>query len=121
MALTTTMRTRVELRRIAKALREFASGQGWKPGEYQILFRVLEDWGRISILFIVKEFGNLSEKEMWVRVWDHLEKSLEQDGDIGFSVGLSVRERQQVAQGGMYSIPDSYVEEDLLVGSSPGN
>jgi hypothetical protein len=120
MATSTTLRTRTVLRRIARALKEFAADQGWQPGEYQIFFRVLEDWGRISIFFIVKEFGAQSEKEMWVRVWDFLQKSLKQDGDTGFSVGLSVRDRQQVEQGGMYSIPEGYVEEDLLVGSSVG-
>jgi hypothetical protein len=121
MATSTTVRTRTALRRLARVLKEFATEQGWKPGEYQILFRVLENWGRISILYIVKEYGGLSEKEMWVRVWDFLARSLKQDGDLGFSVGLSVRDRQQVEQGGMYSIPEDYIEHDLLVGPGLGN
>jgi hypothetical protein len=112
MATSATLRTRDVLRKIAKSLHEFAAVQGWQSGEYQILFQVLEDWGRIRVLFIVKEFGGLSEKQMWVRVWDHLEKSLNPDGGIGFSLGLSVREKQQVEQGGIYSIPDDYMEED---------
>ena len=75
MAPSTTLRTRTVLRRISRALKEFAAEQGWQPGEYQVFFRVLEDWGRISILFIVKEYAGLSEKEMWVRVWDFLQES----------------------------------------------
>jgi hypothetical protein len=113
-ATSTTLRTRTLVRRIANALKDFAVGQGWQPGEYQILFRVLEDWGRISVFFIVKEFGNLSENEMWVRVWDHLEKSL--GSDMGYSVGLSVRNWAQMNQGGMYSIPEGYVDvQELLM------
>lgn len=121
MATSRTLRTRTALRRIVSSLKDFATEQGWQPGEYQILFRVLEDWGRISILFIVKEYGGLSEKEMWARVRGFLETSLKQDGDIGFSFGLSVRDRQQVEQGGMYSIPEGYIEHDLLVGSGLDN
>jgi hypothetical protein len=120
MAISTTFKTRTVLRRIVRALKAFAAEHGWQPGEYQIFFRVLEDWGRINIFFIVGEFGTQTEKEMWVRVWDYLQESLKQDGDTGFSVGLSVRERQQVQQGGMYCIPEGYIEEDLLVGSSVG-
>ena len=68
---------------------------------------MLEDWGRISVYFIVKEFGGLSEQEMWERVWDYLEEvARSRNGDIGFSVGLSVRDRKQVDQGGIYSIPE---------------
>jgi len=116
MAISTTMRTRTALRRIAAALRDFANEQGWGRDDYQILFRVLEDWGRITIFFVVKDFGSLSKNEMWVRATDHLEKSLKQGGDIGFSVGLSVRTFDDVAQGGSNSIPEGYVEEELLLG-----
>jgi len=54
-------------------------------------------------------------KEMWGRVVDFLDQSLQPDGDIGFSVGLSVRESKQVEEGGMYSIPEGYVEEEHLL------
>jgi hypothetical protein len=115
MATVTTLRTTNALRRISAALRDFAKHEGWQPDEYQILFRVLENWGRISALLVVKDFGGLTEKEMWGRVVDHLDQSLKPGGDIGFSIGLSVRERKQVEQGGMYAIPEGYVEEELLL------
>jgi hypothetical protein len=104
------------LRRISAVLRDFANQQGWKPGEYQILYRVLEEWGRITIFFIVKDFGGLSQDEMRNRVWDHLETALKLDGGIGFSFGISVHTPEQVERGGPHSIPDSYFEEELLLG-----
>ena len=52
---------------------------------------------------------------MWDLVFDFLENSLKKDGDIGFSLGLSVREKSQVERGGIYTIPETYVEAaDLL-------
>ncbi len=89
--------------------------QGWQPGDYQILFRILEEWGQVSVLLIVKDFGGSSEKDLWMRVWNHLEKSLKEGGDTGFSVALSLAERGQVEQGGVYSIPEGFVEEEHLM------
>ncbi len=116
MAFSTTMRTRTALRRIVTALGEFAAAQGWQRDEFQILFRVLEDWGRITVFFIVKDFAGLSQNDMWLRISDHLEKSLQRDGDLGFSVGFSVRTFDQVARGGPNSIPEGYVEAEILLG-----
>lgn len=120
MALGTTIRTRTALRRISAALKDFAKEQGWGPDDYKIFFRVAsQDWGRITIFFIVKDFGGLSRNEMWVRVTDYLEHSLQRGGDIGFSIGLSVRTFDQVAQGRSNSVPDGYVEEEILLGPCP--
>jgi hypothetical protein len=114
-----TLTTKAVLRRIANALVDFAKQQGWSQDQYQIFFRVLEDWGRITVMLVVDDFGGRSEQAMWSLVHDHLEQSIKRDGDIGFSLGLSVRERRQVEQGGIYAIPDSYVEvADLLPASS---
>jgi len=102
--------------RISKALRDFADTKGWKPDEYEILFRNLEQWGRISVFLIAESFSGLTNKQMWSEVFDHLERSLKQHGDIGFSIGLSVREKKQVEEGGMHSIPVGFVgEEELLL------
>jgi hypothetical protein len=100
------------------ALNDFARQQGWKPDEYQVLFRVLEDWGRISVMLIARDFAGLSNREMWDRVVDHLEMSLKSGGDIGFSLGVSVRTQEQVDLGGTYTIPEGYVEPELLIGSN---
>jgi hypothetical protein len=113
MALRTILRS--ALTRISKALNEFASETGWKAGEYKILFAVNQKWGRIRVFFVVKDFEGLSEQDMWGRVWDHLEKSLKSGPDIGYSVGLSVHSWDQVKQGGTYSIPPDYVDEEELL------
>jgi hypothetical protein len=109
---------RTKLTSIAKALKNFASEQGWGPGEYKILFRVLEKWGKINVYFIVKDFAGSSERDMWERAWNHLQTSLASDADSGYSVGLSVHDWDQVNQGGIYSIPKSYIEEEELLPSS---
>jgi len=115
MALDPALRTK--LTSIARALKDFASEQGWGPGEYKILFRVIKTWGKISVYFIVKDFGGLSEREMFERAWDHLKRSLALAADPGYSVGLSVHDWEQVNQGGIYSIPKSYIDEEELLPS----
>ncbi len=119
MANVTTLRATNALRRIKAALTEFAKQRGLRPGEFQILFRPLEDWGRISAFLIMKDFGGLSEKEMWGLAADHLDEALKKGGDIGFSIGISVRDAKQLEKGGMYAIPEGYVEEELLLTPLP--
>jgi len=114
-----TLTTKAAVRRIAKALMEFAKEQGWRKDQYELLFHVQEDWGRITVMLVAEDFGGRSDREMWDLVYNYLERSLKQEGDIGFSVGLAVREKSQVERGGLYSIPDTYVEvADLLPASS---
>jgi len=118
MAASPTLKTSTALTRIAKALREFAKERGWQPGHYRILFRVLEQWGRINVLFIADDFGGRSNQEMWDQVFQHLEKALNHGSDRGFSLGLSVREKKQVEQGGMYAIPEDYEDAEELLPST---
>jgi hypothetical protein len=107
------------LARICKALDDFSSEGGWRPGEYRILFRVSHRWGIIKIFFIIKDLGELSSQEMWVRVWDYLEKALAGE-DVVYTLRLSVRDWKQVEQGGIYSIPPGFVDaEELLTTASP--
>jgi hypothetical protein len=103
------------IKRIANALVDFASQQGWKPNDYQILFYQSSRWGRIRVFFIAKDFGGLSRQDMWVRVSDHLEKELAMGPDIGYSLGHSVRDWSQVNQGGAYSIPLGYIDHRELL------
>ena len=121
MVMSKTMLTRMAVRRIAQALHEFAQEQGWKPAEYQIFFRIREEWGRITMIFIIKGYNGMSEREMWGRIHDRLERSLIAGTDIGFSFGLSVRSQEQVDQGGMYAVPDGYLEEEIVLCSGAGH
>jgi hypothetical protein len=111
--------TKTALARIARALDEFAKKQGWKKDQYQVLFHLQEEWGRITVMLVAEDFGGRTEREMWDQVFDFLENSLRKDGEIGFSLGLSVREKSQVERGGRSTIPETYVEAaDLLPASS---
>jgi hypothetical protein len=112
--------TKAVLARIAKALVEFAKKQGWTKNQFEVLFHVMEDWWRIRVMLVVDDFGDRSEREMWDQVHEYLKDSLDRDGGIEpFSLGLSVREKSQVERGGIYTIPDTYVEAaDLLPASS---
>jgi hypothetical protein len=118
MAVSPTLRTKAALMRITKALQDFAKAQNWKPGEYWILFRVSEEWGRIRIILVAEDFGGRSNQEVWNELFDHLEKTLNRGADVGFSLGFSVRERKQVEQGGMYSIPEGYFYAEELLPST---
>jgi hypothetical protein len=51
--------------RISKALKEFAAEKEWKPEEYQILFRNLEQWGRISVFLVADSFSRLTNEDIW--------------------------------------------------------
>jgi hypothetical protein len=111
--------TKSAVRRIAKAFVEFAKELGWRKDQYELLFHLQEEWGRITVMLIAEDFGGRSAREMWDLVYDHVQRSLKQEGDIGFSLGLAVREKSQVERGGIYAIPDTYVEvADLLPASS---
>lgn len=121
MATHTTLTTRTALERIAQALVKFAKQQNWDSKDYRILFRVLEDWGRITVMLVADDFKGRSNRDMWNDVADWLDQELKPGGDIGFSIGLSVREKKQVEQGGMYTIPEGYVDSsELLPGSDLG-
>jgi hypothetical protein len=113
MALGTTMKSAIK--RIADTLVDFASQLGWKPEEYQILFYQSSRWGRIRVFFIAKDFGGRSRQDFWALVSDFLEKELAKGPDIGFSLGLSVRDWAQVNQGGAYSIPQGYIDHRELL------
>jgi hypothetical protein len=114
-----TLKTKAVLAEIGKALVAFARERGWTRDQYQLLFRVQEEWGRITAMLVVEDLGGLSEEELRDQAHQVIEKALDQSGGTGFSLGLTIRERSQVERGGRYTIPDSYVEAaDLLPASS---
>lgn len=113
MALGSTMKAAAK--RIAEALNDFAVRQGWKPNEYQILFHLNPKWGRIRVFFIAKDFGGLTRQELWGRVLEHMERELAKGPDLGYSVGLSVRDWNQVNQGAAYSVPPGYIDYNELL------
>jgi hypothetical protein len=114
-----TLKTKAVLAVIGKALVAFAKERGWTRDQYQLLFRVQEEWGRITAMLVLQDFGGRSEQELRDQAHQAVEKALDQSGGTDFSLGLTIRERSQVERGGRYTIPDSYVEAaDLLPASS---
>ena len=117
MATSTTLkpRTSAALERIVEVVKDFAKKQNWKSGEYEIWFRVLEDWGRISFILVADDLGSRSNHFVWNELFDHLENKLFSGSDIGFSLGFSVRKKEEVEQGAMHSIPEGYVRAEELL------
>ena len=72
--------------------------------------------GRFASAIAMGLYSLEIQLKVWVRVTDYLEHSMKQQGDIGFSIGLSVHTFDQVAKGGRNSIPEGYVEEEILLG-----
>jgi hypothetical protein len=114
-----TLTTKAALYRIAKALKDFAEKEeGLRRGQYRILFKLVEDWGHINVMLILDDFKGRSDREIWDKVYDYLHDALKKEGDTGFVVGHLVRERSQVERGGIYGIPETYVDvADLLPAS----
>jgi hypothetical protein len=53
---------------------------------------------------------------MWVRVWKAIERALKSRPDIGYSVGLTVLDWNEVNQRVAYAIPPGYIDSnDLLL------
>jgi len=105
------------IRKVARILQRYAAAQGWRPGEYRIYFRPNEEWGYIKIILVAKGFPGKDEFEQWESVINLLEKELKDDRPLFEALGLNLRTFDQVAEGGIYAIPDSYEEVEDLLGS----
>jgi hypothetical protein len=114
MALRPALKKAVE--RIARALKDYASQKGWGPDDYRIYILANEEWGRIKITFVGKDFGTLDNYGKWAEVHDFLDRELAGEPGIGYTIGLSVRDSRQVEEGGIYAIGPAYTEiSDYLV------
>jgi len=113
MAIGRTLKT--TLKKIVSALKDFAGQQCWKPDEYKILFQISKKWGFVSVFFIVKDFGELDSHEMWERVWKSLENSTLTEQDRVYTIRLSVRDWKQMREGGIYSIPLGFIDQEELL------
>src|SRR5205823_4591383 len=107
------------LRRVIQLLRRYATAHGWQPGEYRIFLRANEEWGYIKIILVAKTFPGKDEFEQWESIIDFLEKELKDDRPLFEALGLNLRTFDQVAEGGLNAIGDSYEEaEELFPGLS---
>ena len=105
------------IRRVVQLLQRYATAHGWHPGEYQIFIRSNEEWGRIEVILVAREFPGKDEFEQWESVIDFLEKELKDDRPLFEALHLNLRTFDQVAEGGLYAIGSGYEEvEDPLTG-----
>ena len=105
------------IRRVAGIVRKYAAAQGWQSGDFQIYIRANEDWGQIYIILVARAFPGKDYYDQWESVMQFLEKELKDDRPLRQALHLVLRTFDQVAEGGIYSIPESYEEvEEFLPG-----
>jgi hypothetical protein len=95
---------------VAGALTKLAESQGWKESDYRIYYRTNPDWGKVHFIFVVEAFNGKDPYETTRRVWAYLEKELKECQDVLSSLGLVVRSKEQVDEGGIYAIGSEYKE-----------
>jgi hypothetical protein len=95
---------------IAGSLTRFAKSQAWKDSDYWILYRTNPDWGKVHFLFVAEGFNDEDPYESTRTVWSHLENELANQPDVLKSLGLVVRSKKKVDEGGLYSIGSGYKE-----------
>ncbi len=101
MALSPTLRTRQAMRRITKISQGFCSDR--KAGNPRIIkfcSAISNNGDESAFSSSSKVSPDCQIEKCGLKCSIILNKSLNQGGDIGFSIGLSVRERRQVEQGG---------------------
>jgi len=103
---------------VAGALTRFAESQGWKDPQYWIYYRINPDWGKVHFIFVAEAFNGKNPYETTRQVWAYLEEELKEYSDVLSSLGLVVRSKEQVNEGGIYAIGSEYKEYWTLYPSS---
>lgn len=106
------------IRWITQAFDQFAADQGWSRGDYQVLVRINQDWGRVHLILAAKDFTGQTDQEKWQKVMDYLaEKFKQKEPSLLQSISLTIRSFDQIEQGGLYSISPQFVDvHDYFVG-----
>ena len=108
MAVSTILRR--ALRRIAGAITEYAKKNKWTEQDYWIYYQFNPDWDRLHILFVAKAFDLNSEFKNYASVQEFLTEVLADEPHLQELLGLVVRSKRQVDEGGIYSIGSDYRE-----------
>ena len=107
MAIDSTLRSSARL--IRAAIRAFAKEKGWAKGSYRIYLRTPRG-GVIHVLLVSDHLAGRAGFSEWHEVREHLEKVLADAPELLSRVRLGVRSAEQVAGGGLYSVPQDYAE-----------
>jgi hypothetical protein len=78
------------IKRVARALQEFAQSEGFPPDGYRILFHVDPEWGRIQVIFALKARPEKPTTDLWFRAKDYLDRHLRDEPEIAQSYNLRV-------------------------------
>jgi len=95
---------------VAGALTKFAQSQGWKDSEYWIYYWTNPDWEKVHFVFVSERFNDQDSYETTRRVWAFLQKELAGAPDVLRALGLVVRSKKKVDEGGLYSIGSGHKE-----------
>ena len=95
---------------VAGALTKFAKAQGWEDLDYWIYYKTNPEWDKVHFVFVAKGFNDQDPYESTKSVWSYLEKELSGEQDVLRSLGLVVRSKKKVEEGGLYAIGPGYKE-----------
>jgi hypothetical protein len=95
---------------IAGALTKFAKSQDWGDFDYWIFYKTNPDWDKVHFVFVAEGFNDQDPYESTRKVWSYLEKELVAQPDVLKSLGLVVRSKKKVDEGGLYAIGPGYTE-----------
>jgi hypothetical protein len=95
---------------VSGALSKFAKEKGWKDSDYWIYYKPNPDWGRVYFVFVAEPLNDQDLYAATTEVWSYLQKELAEVPDVLKSLGLVVRSKKKVDEGGLYSIGPSFRE-----------
>jgi hypothetical protein len=98
------------VRLVAGALTKYAKQHHWKDTDYSIYYEVNEEWDRIHFVFVAKGFDGRDNFDCYRSVWRFLERELDEEQDVLESLGLVVRSKEQIDEGGIYQVGPQYEE-----------
>ena len=77
-----------EVRRVGRAIRDYAEAHGWSPGDYEMRGYISFDWGWFRVVLAARSFNDRPTLQIMNDVETHLDRSL---GPIlGLSHGVEI-------------------------------
>src|SRR4051812_21877306 len=89
------------VKRVVQVFRDYARAQGWGPGDYELYLRLNEDWGRIHVLLVARDYPGRYIEERWLSVVDFVDQALHDDPGLANAITLTLRTYDEVAKGGI--------------------
>src|SRR5207245_1000436 len=84
------------LRRLAEALRHYATTQKWGPDDYQVFVHYTPDWGQLYFILVGRAFAVKDGENPWFSVRHFLEHELKDVPDLWEALHWTVQTFDQV-------------------------